>query len=160
MKKIIKRSQKVMFMETTEDNFERMVGFTALSTSKNPKEYTRQYVDEEFETTDIVGMSTSTEFALDQMVDNAVHEKIVNIADKELVGSDAIVTLLRVDLSDETHPAVKRNYVVVPGTEGDSMDAYTYGGTFKVNGAVIEGTATSTDDFKTNATFVPTTPTP
>lgn len=155
MNKIIKRSQKLSFMEgTTGGTFNRLKGFTALSTSKNPKEYTRQYVDEEHETTDVVGISTSVEFNFDQMEGNEVHDKLVTIIDEEKIGADAIVTLLSVDLSKageapDSFVATKRDFVVVPGTQGDKMEAYSYGGTFKVKGEKIKGEAKSTDNWAT-----------
>ena len=155
---LVKRSKKVMFLEGVADKFDRMKGFTSLSTSKNPKEYTRQYVDEDFETTDITGISTSTDFAFDQMSDNAVHDKLVDIIDGEKLGTDAVVNLLSVDLTQagvgvDSFVATKRAFTVVPGSEGDSMDAYTYSGTFRVKGERILGEATTTDGWKT-ATFV------
>jgi len=147
-----KRADKVMFMEV-QDTFNRMKGFTALSTNKNPKEYTRQYVDEMFETTDVVAISTSTDFNMDYRIGDPVHELMVDIIDKEKIGDDAVVTLLLVDLTqgglEGTAQAVKREFVLIPGTEGDSLDAYTYGGTFKVKGPRIEGTATTTDEWQT-----------
>ena len=155
----VKRSDKVMFMEGTADEFNRMKGFTSLSTSKNPKEYTRQYVDDDFETTDVVAISVSTEFAFDQKAEDAVHEKLVDIIDEEKIGDDAVVNLLSVDMTqagvgEDSFVATKRSFVVVPGTEGDSLDAYTYGGTFRVKGEKIVGEATTTDGWKT-CTFTP-----
>ena len=57
---LVPRSQKVLFYgvpaasgDTT--TYHRMKGFTDVSTSKNAKEYTRQYVDELFEQTDVTG---------------------------------------------------------------------------------------------------------
>lgn len=157
MNKIIKRSQKLSFMKGTAETFNRLKGFTALSTSKNPKEYTRQYVDEEHEATDVVGISTSIEFNFDQMEANEVHEQLVSIIDEEKIGADAVVTLLTVDLSKtgtglDSFVARKREFVVVPGTQGDKMEAYSYGGTFKVKGTTVKGEATTTDGWKT-ATF-------
>ncbi len=153
-----KRADKVMFMEV-QDKFNRMKGFTSLSTNKNPKEYTRQYVDEMFETTDVVAISTSTDFNMDYRTGDPVHQKMVDIIDNERIGDDAVVTLLLVDFTQEgTTPdsfkAVKREFALIPGTEGDSLDAYTYGGTFKVKGPRIEGEATSADDFEKTCTFV------
>lgn len=157
MSKIVKRSQKVSFMEGTTGTFNRLKGFTALSTSKNPKEYTRQYVDEEHETTDVVGISTSMEFNFDEMEGNEVHEQLVTIIDEEKIGADAVVTLLTVDLNKagtgiDAFVARKRDFVVVPGTQGDKMEAYSYSGTFKVKGETVVGEATTTDGWKT-ATF-------
>lgn len=150
----VKRSDKVMFMETELGTFNRMVGFTSLSTNKNPKEYTRQYVDEEFETTDVVAISTSTDFALDYKSDDPVHMKMVDIIDSESIGDDATVNLLQVDFTKEgvvedSFIATKRAFALIPGTEGDSLDAYTYGGTFKVKGSRIVGEVTTTDGWKT-----------
>lgn len=152
------RNKKVAFLGGEADTFNRMKGFTALSTNKNPKEYTRQYVDEAFETTDVVAISTSMDFTFDQMQDDPVHTKLVGIIDGEKIGDEAIVTILSVDFTqpgttEGSFKAVKRDFVVVPGTEGDNIDAYTYSGTFKVKGDRIEGEATTTDDWQT-CTFV------
>ena len=152
----IPRSKKIAFMEVDNGTFYRMKGFTALSTNRNPKEYTRQYVDESFETTDVVAISTSMEFTFDQMQNDPVHEKLIDIIDGEKIGDDAVVSIVVVDLTRHGSTtggfkAVKRDFVVVPGTEGDNMDAYTYSGTFKAKGERIEGEATSDDDWKTCA---------
>ena len=49
--KIVRRSQVVAFMDTDKtgsaQKLERMTGFTTMTNSKNPKEYSRQYVDED-----------------------------------------------------------------------------------------------------------------
>jgi len=142
----VKRADKVMFMEI-DSKCNRMKGFTSLSTSSNPKEYTRQYIDETFETTDVVAISTSKEFAFDQKAEDPVHTKLVDIIDKEMIGDDAIVTLVLVDftqagVAENSFVAYKRDFVVVPGTQGDNPDAYTYSGTFKTKGKKIEGEAT------------------
>lgn len=151
------RSKKVAFMEVDIGTFHRMKGFTALSTNKNPREYTRQYVDEPFETTDVVAISTSMDFTFDQMQNDPVHKKLIDIIDGEKIGDDAIVTIVVVDLTSEESggcKAVKRDFAVVPSTEGDNMDAYTYSGTFRSKGAKIEGIASSTDGWQT-CTFTP-----
>lgn len=158
MPAIVKRVQKISFVETSPaGTYARMKGFTALSTSKNPKEYTRQYVDEEGEDTDVVGYSPSMDFALDQMLADPSQKPFIDIIDGELTGDGAKVNIVTVDLSTTApHAAVKRQYVVVAGTEGDGMEAYTYGGSLKaVAGTRVVGTATSTDEFKANCTFVP-----
>ena len=153
------RSKKVAFMEVDNGTFHRMKGFTALTTNRNPKEYTRQYVDENHETTDVVAISTSMEFTFDQMQNDPVHEKLIDIIDGEKIGDDAIVSIVVVDLTRQgsttgSFKAVKRDFVVVPGTEGDNIDAYSYSGTFRAKGEKIEGEATSTDGWKT-CTFTP-----
>ena len=153
--RLVQRANKVAFMKVDE-NYERMKGFTSLATNKNPKEYTRQYVDELFETTDIVGMSTSIDFAFDQFDGNPVHDYMVNIIDSEMVGTDASVEIMVVDFTKgdeiEGFAAKSRRYSLIPSTEGDSLDAYTYSGAFRVNGSTVNGTATTDDDWQT-ATF-------
>ena len=47
---LVQRADKVAFYKPkTGEKYFRMKGFTGLSISKNPKEYTRQYVDELFD---------------------------------------------------------------------------------------------------------------
>ena len=152
-KKLVQRADKVAFMKV-KDKFERMQGFTGMSTSKNPKEYTRQYVDELFETTDVVGISASIEFAFDQFVGNPVHDKLTEMIDNEVVGTDAVVEIMVVDFTKKDSAegefqARTRKYSVIPNTEGGSLDAYTYEGTFRVNSNTEKVTATSTDKFLT-----------
>ncbi len=152
-KEIVLRSRKVSFMEVDGGTYKRMTGFTSLVTNKNPEEYTRKYVDEDFETTDIIGMSTAVDYEFDQMKDNAVHDKLIEIADDELLGVDAVVSIAVVDLSQEgtetTAPVAIRDFVVVPESDGDGTEAYTYSGAFRVQGERVKGTATTTDGWKT-----------
>ena len=146
---LIKRSDKVSFLgclDGSTETFNRMRGFTTLSGAKNPIEYSRQYVDEEFETTDVVGFSPSIDFGFDQYTDDAVHEEMVEILDGEYTGTEARRNIVTVDFSQPVqgggYKAVKREYAIIGDAEGDSMDAYTYSGTFKSTGKRIEGTAT------------------
>lgn len=142
--------------DSATTTYHRMQGFTSLSTSKNPKEYTRQYVDEEFEQTDVVGYSPSIAYTFDRYDGNAVHEDIARITNGELTGNAALVDILVVDTTDTLSgggcSAVKRTYAVIPDSEGDSMDAYTYSGSFKVKGDKVNGSATLDSDGMT-ATF-------
>lgn len=156
MAKLIKRSDRLAFYGVTSENgtvFHRMKGFTEISVSKNPKEYTRQYVDEEFEQSDVVGFSPQISFAFDCYSDNPVHADIVSITDKELLGSEAVRSIIIVDLTngDETsgYYAIKRDFSVIPDAEGNDNDAYTYSGNLKVKSEKIFGKAKSNDDFET-----------
>ena len=59
-RKLVKRSDKVAFLGCLDDlgvtpTFNRMRGFTTLSQSKNPAEYSRRYIDEDQEQTDVSG---------------------------------------------------------------------------------------------------------
>ena len=161
-RKLVKRSDKVSFLGCLKDSnetFNRMRGFTTLSGSKNPTEYSRRYVDEEFETTDVTGYSPSLDFGFDQYIGDPVHEEMVGILDGEKLGTEARRNIVTVDFSQEagegSYKAVKREYAIIGDAEGDSMDAYTYSGTFKATGKRIVGTAT-VDETGAVATFVET----
>lgn len=158
--KLVKRSDKVAFLNvgTSENkNFQRMRKFTEISTSKNPTEYSRRYVDEDAETTDITGYGEEKSYAFDQYSNNSVHEKIAKITDDELTGDDATVETLVVDktkpVTSGGYEARLRKYAVVPNSDGDSTDAYTYSGSLKAKGTFEKVTATISDDGKT-ATIV------
>ena len=56
---MIKRNQKLAFMNTEEENYVRMTGFTDLAVSKNPKEYSRRYIDEDTERNSVISYSPS-----------------------------------------------------------------------------------------------------
>ena len=149
---LVKRSDKVSFLgclASGSEVFNRMRGFTTLSGSKNSIEYSRQYVDEEFETTDVVGFSPSMDFAFDQYSEDLAHEEMVEILDGEYTGTEARRNIVTVDFSQSTgngYKAVKREYAIIGDSEGDSTDAYTYSGTFRATGRRITGTATLNSD--------------
>lgn len=159
MEKLVKRSGKVAFMDvsTTQiPNFLRMRKFTDISKSKNPTEYSRTYVDEDGEVTDVTGYSEEISYAFDLYTGNLVHEKIVKITDDELTGDEALVKILIVDFSKPVgsgYEARLRTYSTVPDTEGDSTDAYTYSGSFRKNSKMTKGIATLNSD-NTVAIFV------
>ena len=156
--KLVTRNKKVAFMNVSTTgvaNFLRMTKFTEISKSKNPTEYSRTYVDEDGEVTDVTGYSEEISYAFDLHEGNLVHEKIVDITDNEKVSDAALVQILQVDFTKAVeggYEARLRTYSVVPDTEGDSTDAYTYSGTFKKNGNMTIGVATMNAD-NTVATF-------
>ena len=161
-RKLVKRSDKVSFLGCLADGsetFNRMRGFTTLSGSKNPTEYSRRYVDEEFETTDVTGYSPSLDFGFDQYIGDPVHEEMVEILDNEKLGTEARRNIVTVDFSQSSgegsYKAVKREYAIIGDAEGDSNDAYTYSGTFRATGKRVVGTAT-VDDTGAVATFTET----
>ena len=161
MEKLVKRSRKVAFMDvstTSIPNFLRMRKFTEISKSKNPTEYSRTYVDEDGEVTDVTGYSEEISYAFDQYTGNLVHEKIVRITDDELTGDEALVNIVIVDFSKPSgsgYEARLRTYSTVPDTEGDATEAYTYSGTFRKNSKMTKGIATLNSD-NTVATFTAT----
>ena len=160
MEKLVKRSGKVAFMDVSTTSiaiFLRMTKFTEISKSKNPTEYSRTYVDEDGEVTDVTGYSEEISYAFDLYQGNLVHQKLVDITDNEKTGNDALVKILQVDFSkpiDDGYEARLRTYSTVPDAEGDSTDAYTYSGAFRKNSGFTIGKAVVSKDGKT-ATFTP-----
>ncbi len=153
--KLVKRSDKVAFLNvgTSENkNFQRMRKFTEISTSKNSTEYSRRYVDEDTDTVDTTGYAEEKSYAFDQYKNNTVHERIAKITDDELVGDDATVEVLVVDKTKEVEGGFEarlRKYAVIPDSDGDSTDAYTYSGSLKAKGTFEKVTATISEDGKT-----------
>ena len=127
--------------------YRRMEKFTQFAHSKNPIEYSRQYVDEPFQQTDVVGYNPSISYAFDKHRNNPVLEDIVDITNNEKLGDDAVRTIIIVDT--DNGEAYKRDYAVIPNSEGDNINVYTYSGTFKCKGELIKGTAATTDDYQT-----------
>ena len=156
-KKLVGRHKRVAFMDVAGDGktCTRMTGFTSLSDGKNSTEYSRQYVDEASERSDVVGYAPSMDYEFDLYTNDAVQKKLAMITDDELLGSDAQVTVVVVDLFDEktgentTCTARKRDWSVIPDTEGDGTDALIYKGSLKAAGEIIKGTATTTDSWQT-----------
>lgn len=149
---LVTRPKKLAFYEVYKNIFYRMEGFTDLSYSQNPKEYSRQYVDEEFERTDIVGYAPSISYSFDRYTNNEVLTDIVKITENEYVGDLMKRRIVTVDLSGVDvgdGNAKMREYSVIPDTNGDSTDCLTYSGNFKAKGALVDCFATSSDDWQT-----------
>lgn len=155
---LVTRPKKLAFWKLPSGVYQRMEGFTDLSYAQNPKEYSRQYVDEEFERTDIVGYSPSISYNFDRYTGNEVLADIIKITENEYIGKLAKRTIVTVDLSNGNGSvsAKMREYTVIPDSSGDSTDCLTYSGTFKTNGVLTDCSATSTDDWQT--IIVDTTP--
>lgn len=156
--KIVGRHQRVAFLNvaTGEEaaNYQRMTGFTQMTNSKNPKEYSRQYVDRESEDTDVVGYSPAISYSFDRHTNTLVHERIAKVHDGELTGSDALVDVVIVDFfaasgTGNAYTARKRTYAIIPDADGDGTDALIYTGSLKSKSDVEEGTATVSEDGKT-----------
>lgn len=155
--KLVKRHEKVAYYGIKDNDgnvvYHRMCGFTKMDTSKNPVEYTRRYIDESFEQTDVVAFSPSISFAFDRYSENPVHEDIVKLSDNEILGTDAVRSIVVADVSviDENGKcdAVMRDFSVMVEKEGDSNDAYTLSGTMSTKGEKIFGKATLSEDAQT-----------
>ena len=153
---IVARHEKVAFMQVsgTSGTYTRMRKFQSFSTSKNAKEFTRSYVDEAFEESDVLGYSPSISYSFDQHIGNAVHDDIVKITDGELIGEDAVRSIIVVDMTQDgsasgAKKAKERKFAIIPATEGDGTDSYTYSGTMKCKSISVEGEAVSTDNWET-----------
>lgn len=160
MGKLVKRSQRCAYYGvpsasgTSEPTYTRMTKFTSMNKSKNPKTYSRQYVDEDAAIEDVVGYAESISYAFDEEIGNTVHTDIANIADEECVGEDAVRDIIVAFLdqdgeTDGSKRAIKRSYSVIPNSEGDKTEAYTRSGDFKCRSSQVLGEVTSADGWKT-----------
>ncbi len=160
---LVTRNKRQSFMNTGTVNAPAWSligeGFTSLAESKNPNEYSRHYVHEATERTDVTGYAPSIAYALDVYSDDPCIQKIIEITDKEEVGAAAQVDVVNVNLFEpvanatDTYKAYKRTYAVVPGNVGEGTDALNYTGTFKAVGdaapgqfAIANGAGTFTAD--------------
>lgn len=162
VKQLVGRHKRLAFMEITPSGggagtYTRMTGFTSLSEGKEAKEYSRQYVDEATERTDVVGYATSIDYEFDRYTNDPVCERLSEIADDELVGTEAQVNIVSVDIFTEDGQkraiARKRTYSVIPDAAGDGTDALIYSGTFSAASEITKGYATSEDNWQT-CTFI------
>ncbi|MBE7015571.1 MAG: hypothetical protein E7417_01970 [Ruminococcaceae bacterium] len=156
---MVKRSEKLAFIKVRqgdEDVYMRMKDFTELSVSANPKEYTRKYIDEEMERSAVVAYQPTISYKFDYDSQSAVHDVFLNVSEKELVGEDTVCTICIVDLSreaEEGYYAVTRDFYIIPDSEGNDPDTYTYSGNLKAGSKKVFGYATSDDEWQT-MTFV------
>ena len=150
MPDIVRRDLKVAFWgipseEDSAPTFQRMKYFTEMSGSKNPTEYSRRYVDEKTERTDVTGYSESWAFAFDEYTDDDVLTDIVGIIDNNKLGTEAhrdVVFVNFSSLSGSAYKACKQTFALIGDAEGDSTDAYTYSGNLRAVGDKVWGTAT------------------
>ena len=153
---IYNRADIVNFMNTGTAQapvYTRMQGFTDGGKSLNSSTYDRRYIDEKTERSTVTGYSTEIAYSFDRVIGNTIHEKIAEVHDKELVGE----TVQILTVNTITNEARLRNYSIIPDSDGDSTDAYTYSGNFHADGDITEGTATVASDGMT-ATFSEGTP--
>lgn len=156
-KQLVGRHKRLAFMEVTgagsSPTLTRMTGFTSLSEGKEATEYSRQYVDEATERTDVVGYATAIDYEFDRYTNDPVCERLSEIADDELVGTEAQVNIVSVDIfTEDTQKraiARKRTYSVIPDTTGDGTDALIYSGSFSAASEITKGYATSKDNWQT-----------
>lgn len=146
--KLVSRSELLSYMNTGTGSTEAYnligEGFTSMSESKNAKEYSRQYIHEQTERTDVVGYAPSISYSVDVYTNNPVIDHIRKITDQELIGTAAQVDIVTVETFSGTDntacTAYKRKYAIIPDGKGDGTDALVYTGTFKAVGDIIPGT--------------------
>lgn len=132
-------------------------GFTQFSESKNPKEYSRKYVHERTERTDVTGYAPSVAYSADIYTEDTVLQEFIKISDEELVGTSAQRSIISVNLfepagSANTFVAYKRTYAIIPDSKGDGDDALIYTGNIKAVGDSVKGTFnTETKTFNATA---------
>ena len=158
VEKLYNRADIVNFMGLTVDatTYKRMTGFTDNGKSLNTETYERRYVDEKSSRKDVTGYATEIAYGFDRYTNNDVHDLIANVHDLEQTGVVVPIVAGKKGTTDDTFKARRRNYSILPDSDGDGTDAYQYSGAFGANGDLEEGTATSTDGWKT-CTFTPTT---
>ena len=119
-------------------------GFTDFTENKNPKEYSRQYIHESAERTDLVGFAPSVTYAFDVFDADAVQAALMEIMLSEAVGDAAAVTVVTAFLHKKTEgnrvEAIKREYTVCPAKLGTGTDALICSGTLKARGDAQRGT--------------------
>lgn len=131
--------------------WKRMHFFTELNMSKNPEEYERKYVDEMAKRTDIVAYAPTIGYTFDRHKGDMVQNDIVDITNREKLGEDAVRQIAWIDISNGTtnFTGYYRRYSVIPDSEGDDENTYTYSGNFKACGELQQGSFTSSDDWET-----------
>lgn len=155
---IVKRSDKKAFYGIQNGDsvtYGRMQGFTQIAKSMNPVEYSRKYVDMDFEESDVVGYAPSIALSFDEHSGNAVHADIKAIFDGEKTGDDAVREIVVVDFTqpvsgtEGAYAAKKRKYALIPADEGSGSENYSYTASLKVKGETVSGTAVSSDNWQT-----------
>ena len=121
-------------------------GFTAFPEAKNPKEYTRKYVNYKTEKTDVIGYSPSIAYTCDAISGDPVVNEIIEITDNEYLGSDTHRDIVSVNCWQKSEKkqgefvAFKRTYAIIPSNKGDGTDALIYTGTMKAVSDIVFGT--------------------
>lgn len=144
---LVMRYQSEAYMEcgSGDDKKYHLIGegFTTLSEAKNPKEYSRKYVNYKTEKSDVIGYAPSVSYTCDCISGDPVVAEIIHITDHELVGTQTHREVVMVNCWGEqegdSYPAFKRTYAVIPANKGDGTDALIYTGTMKAVSDVTIG---------------------
>ncbi|MBO5649451.1 MAG: hypothetical protein J6S76_06005 [Clostridia bacterium] len=111
-------------------------GFTDFTENKNPREYSRRYIHESTERTDLVGFAPSVTYAFDVCDADCVQEHLLKMTMEEEVGADARVTVVTAFLyrpgeREGCVRAIRRAYTVCPARLGSGTEALICSGTMK-----------------------------
>jgi hypothetical protein len=142
---LIMRYQFESYMKCQDSAFNLIgEGFTAFPLAMNPKEYTRKYINDKTERSDVIGYATSVGYSCDCIKGDPCVQEIVDITNNEVVGNDTHREIVNVDCWDEVSSgefrATKRTYAIIPGNKGDGTDALIYTGTMKACSDLVKGT--------------------
>jgi hypothetical protein len=147
----VKRSEKLLFYGVKDAGgqtvFHRATGFTDLTVKRTPTTYSRRYVDEDTERSDVTGYQTTVSFSFDYYRGNAVHDDIVALGRKEKLGDSAVREILLVDTEAQT--SSRRSFAVTVESEGAGEEGFVCSGTFRAVGPVYAGGSTTTDSWQT-----------
>lgn len=135
---LVTRSNMRSFMMVNGRYCEIGEGFTDFTENKNPVEYSRHYIHEATERTDIVGFAPSVTYAFDILDADEVQAALMEITVSESIGDAAVVTVVTAFLynrdDDGYAHAVRREYTVCPGKMGQGTEALICTGTLKSRG--------------------------
>lgn len=144
---LVLRCQLESYMECGESGAKTFnlisEGFTTFSESKNPKEYSRKYVGDKTERSDVISYTPSISYNCDVITGDPCVAEVIKVTDNELVGTDAHRDVVSVNTwetdSDGKCKAFKRTYAIIPDGKGDGTDALIYTGTMKAVSDVVFG---------------------
>lgn len=160
MSTLITRDQWRAYMNTGTDGAAQYSligeGFTSFSEAKNPKEYSRQYVHEKTERSDVVGFAPSIAYSADMHSGDPCVERVAKAHDEEQIGNAAHVEIVAVNLwekgtAEGTYVAYKRTYSIIPDSKGDGTEALIYSGNLKAVGESEKGEFNAKDNTFTAA---------
>ena len=79
---MLSRNKKMAFIEVYDGNggvgYERLTGFTEFTVSLNPKEYSRKYVDEVNERSEVVAYQPTISYKFDREAGNTAQQVFVD----------------------------------------------------------------------------------
>lgn len=142
---LILRCQWEAYMKCKNDEYALIgEGFTSFPEAKNPQEYTRKYINYKTEKSDVIGYAPSISYSCDAITNEPVVAEIMEITDRELLGTDTHREIVSVNCWEEQsngeYTAYLREYAVIPNQRGDGTEALIYTGTLKAVSDIVLGT--------------------